>query len=301
MRYSRLQESAAQQPEKRQPESHAKPSSKKMIFFIVLLIAAVAVYLIGAAAIGDFFSKNIITPVISFFTGEEPQSSAAPQASGTPAPQASAAPVAKVEIPAMPVYALQVGVFDNLENARQLAQALQEKGGAGYIEDNGNSFRVLIAAYAKESDAKNVKQRLAAEESMDSKIYVIGEASANVSLDASVQQTAALEEAIAFSGQMVADMLALSISYDKGEVPLEEAMAKIASLSKKANSLETALDESGVSKDNILVKNLLSFLGEATSIVNSISGDTGSVAYSATLKHAYMAIAELRAAMVAGV
>ena len=74
-------------------------------------------------------------------------------------------------IPEFSLYALQAGVFSDTENAQKYADELINKGGAGYVVEFDEGFRVLIAGYLNEDDAKNVKERLLEEQNIHKSRY----------------------------------------------------------------------------------------------------------------------------------
>lgn len=65
----------------------------------------------------------------------------------------------KLEVPSYSVYAVSINDFDNLSQAEEYANAVKEKGGAGFVYKNGEHF-VFVSSYPSLSEAKEIKQNL---------------------------------------------------------------------------------------------------------------------------------------------
>ena len=63
MRYSRAQYENS--------KTSQQKGSRSFLFFAILAVVIVGVYLIGVAKVGDFLSQKIVTPVVSWLTGED--------------------------------------------------------------------------------------------------------------------------------------------------------------------------------------------------------------------------------------
>ena len=167
MRYSRMQ----------YENTRAQQRSFKGIWlFVVIIAAAVGIYLIGAAKVGDFLSQKIVTPVVSWLTGEKPQQEPSGSANTAVVPSSAAGETVSkdLKMEGGTIYALQVGLYTEEKNAQDASAQLVSKGGAGYILQTQEGMRVLIAGYATREDAENVQQRLASEQQMETSIYEMG-------------------------------------------------------------------------------------------------------------------------------
>ncbi|SKC64312.1 SPOR domain-containing protein [Maledivibacter halophilus] len=63
------------------------------------------------------------------------------------------------EIPALSIYSIQVGSFDNREHAQKQVENLNEKGLGGYIVDT-DRFRVVTMSFTERSDAEKFKEEI---------------------------------------------------------------------------------------------------------------------------------------------
>lgn len=143
--------------------ARAKQDSSFSFFVAVAILLALA-YLGAATKAGTFLAEKVVRPVfeqLGVFSGE-----------GT-APEATSSPVGTVSYtaPAMDFYFLQVGVYASQENAETEAKSIQSQGGAGYVYQDKEDFRVILSAYTSQDDAETVQQRLA--DTMELKVLPI--------------------------------------------------------------------------------------------------------------------------------
>lgn len=124
------------------------------ISFLFAVAALLLLAYIGAATkAGTFLAENVVRPVfeqLGVFSNEEPQAEEMP----------SPAEAISYTVPAMDFYFLQAGVYASQDNAETEAQSIQKQGGAGYVYQDEEDFRVILSAYTSENDAEIVKQRL---------------------------------------------------------------------------------------------------------------------------------------------
>lgn len=302
MRYSRIKE-----------HEYQGRSGGKGAIVIVILVLAAAFYLIGASKVGEFLSDNVVTPVVAWVTGETPKPkesdgkhsavSAAPEPSGSQAsPSASAtadAPVSKtISIDANTVYALQVGVFDQEQNAEDMAQSLRSKGGAGYIVKEGESYRVLISAYKTEAEAQNVKTRLVDEQKLDSKLYNIATEKVNIELSAPEEFLSQLEEAIQKSSETHDALLDLSLAYDKGEKTIDQVKDELKSLQENGKKIADAMGQIDQTGTVAAVSSIKTFYSRAESALGKLLDAETQVTMSSGIKSAYLDVAMARKALI---
>ena len=133
-------------------------------FFVAVAILLALAYLGAATKAGTFLAEKVVRPVfeqLGVFAGDR----AAPEASSSPEGTVS------YTAPAMDFYFLQVGVYASQENAETEAKSIQSQGGAGYVYQDKEDFRVILSAYTSQDDAETVQQRLA--DTMELKVLPI--------------------------------------------------------------------------------------------------------------------------------
>ena len=114
-------------------------------FFVAVAILLALAYLGAATKAGTFLAEKVVRPVfeqLGVFAGDR----AAPEASSSPEGTVS------YTAPAMDFYFLQVGVYASQENAETEAKSIQSQGGAGYVYQDKEDFRVILSAYTSQDD-----------------------------------------------------------------------------------------------------------------------------------------------------
>lgn len=171
MRYSRMMS----QPPHRQKKRYGN-------LILIAIILGITVYFVSAGAAGGWLAENVINPIFnsdpSAAVAATPNTSlsAAPTvlpsespsgASPNATPQAVSLPEAsgaraeeQIKVDSVALFTLQAGAFSDEANAKTTASEIIARGGAGYVAYDGSLYRALIAGYATEEDAKNVKTEL---------------------------------------------------------------------------------------------------------------------------------------------
>lgn len=291
MRYSREQYENARMPQQR--------SSKGIWLFAIIIVAAVGVYLIGAAKVGDFLSQKIVTPVVSWLTGEKPDG---PTDSGNPAVLPSASPSSDITSKEMKmsggtVYALQVGLYAEEENAKQASQQLVSKGGAGYILKTNEGMRVLIAGYATKEDAENVQQRLSKEQQMETSIYEISTQDVTVAVSADADAISKVETAMSNANKYYSDLLGYAISFDKQQMNKEALQQSITGMKNDAATVKTNLQGLNAS-DNKVIGALIAYYQTVESALAKAQNDMSEAALSSQIKEIYLEIGAAKVELV---
>lgn len=221
------------QTRRRRPPQRRRSRSHNGGWLLLAVVLVGVAYFGAAGTAGTWLAKNVIQPVASTLGlfGEEKQTPA-PSAQATPTGQGSVA----VEMPAQTVYTLQTGVFSSSENASTESKNMQAKGGAGYVLQDGNNYRVLLSCYQQESEAKSVKERLA--ESMETKVYPITTQAGKAYVHTDAQATV-LKEAQAMYEKARTALFEAAVLVEKPE----EAKEKAKQARTQLQELQTKLDE----------------------------------------------------------
>lgn len=297
MRYSRTQYQQRQ----------GSGAGKGVVVVVVLLAVAALVYFIGAAKIGNFISESIVTPVISWFTGEpakspegNPGSVVVPTDTADPQNTEDTSNTQQLSLPAYTVYSLQVGVYQDRNNALSQAESLMNQGGAGYILDRNGEYRVLIAGYKTEDEAKNVKDRLSSEQDMDSKIYLLETKELALELSGSQEALEACKNALEKSSDYIDELLSLSLAFDKGEKTAEEISEELTKLKEQAEEIKNSVDELGKKDDNNVIDSLVAYYDGIQEVLDQLGSETEQLPLSSGLKHAYLELGDKRVALIEG-
>ena len=279
MRYSRME---GKQPPK-------SSGGKGIIAIVIVAILAAAVYLIGASKVGEFLSDNVVEPIVGVFAdGDNGDADAAGDENDEPS-QTKNANTVDFTLPEFSIYALQAGVFSDMQNAQKYADELINKGGAGYIVEFADGYRVLISGYLSEDDAKNVKSRLLEEQNMDTSVIEIKGEEIKAEIEADLQ-TAELISSASIN-EDIQRLTEISISRDKAEITEEQAVEELTAMKETATAMIEKLSD--VDDDDLAnaLKNYYVALEEA--LERAIS-DLDEVAFSSGVKYAYLAAAVAR-------
>lgn len=285
MRYSRMEE--------RQPQ---KSGGGRKGWAVVVIIAAIAigVYLIGAAKVGDFLAKNVVDPVAQAFSQNDdaPQASEQPTQSAAQTKNAASAQQVDIEIGEFTLYAIQAGVFSDEANARQYADELTKKGGAGFVTQVDDGYRVYISGYMSKEDATGVKNRLIDEQDMDTSVYEMKGDKISVCAQADENTAKLLDEADINGG--IEELTSLSLSRDKGEITAEQAREKLTQISQ---DLQTALSQLNDAGNGSLTQALIAYFEAAHEGVERAVDSKDDVELSSAMKYAYLSAAYARSVL----
>ncbi len=284
MRYSRM------------PPEKKKAKHLPAIIAGVLVLGAVSVYLIGANTVSDFLSQNVVAPVAALFTPDAtPEPKTSTLAQETPQAQPTEEQNSTIIIPSNTVYAIQMGVFDEQENANAVATDAKNKGGAGYIiEDSGK--RVILAGYPTEQEAKAVKENLATSQQMETAIYEIKSDSLEFAVQGKSEEITELENAIISYDTAQSMVYDLIISFDKSEKTQEQALAELQSIATTVEEAKKTVD--GITKgvDNSIM-DLVSMFEIVETSLRELS-DSAGIELSSGMKNAYIGFAVQRQVMI---
>ena len=280
MRYSRLM---AQPPKKKR---------RYTALIIVIVILAAAVYFAGAGAAGGWLAENVINPVFN-------NDSTSVAATSTESSDVSTASVEEtvqtVNLPAesgtrveeeisadeVSLYALQVGAFSEEDNAKNTASSVRALGGAGFVAYDGELYRVLIAAYTDESDAKEVKTTLESE-NVSTSVFTLSSGTLTFKIGAEQSQIDAIKACFNVVPEIIDTLQQIIYDADKGE----NVDAALAALRQKATEKADNL-EAVVSTDGGAMQSLSTYMQGLCKTLENIplSTDVSEVEFSSELKY----------------
>lgn len=258
-------------------ESYNKKSNTPKIFAVIVVLG-VLVYILSSGTVGKFISDQIITPVANFFTGEQANQSEQP-VSPSPSPSTTESPkegqaasqnvVSKtLEIPANAYFALQMGIFNDEQNAWDAAEQLRQQGGAGYILQDGEQFRVLMSAYHTQDEARTVKDRLQGE-GIETSIYEFSSEATSFNVKGEETYVVIIEEVFGFLPTFIEEVYDLSIELDQGQLELEGATTKLNALITTFDEKNKQLSNIASSSDNEIVKSLSGAINDIKQLLDT--------------------------------
>lgn len=218
-----------------------------------LAAVGLAVYLITASAAGKWLAEEVMAPAFSALS-ELPifSSDAMEQLEEETAPEQDVLSVslnsggnsvsAEVALPALEVYALQMGAFSSAENAGAMAGSIQARGAGGYICQDGEMYRVLAAGYGSQSDAKAVKDRLV-EEGADCTLYTISAPAVTFSITASEEQLQEIKGGFSALVEAQSALMAACLDFDSKGMAVQEGQQLIRNIGESLSAACQPLDK----------------------------------------------------------
>ena len=134
-----------------------------------------------------------------------------------------------IDLPEYRWFALQTGVFEKEEAARQSALAFQKRGAAGYLWKDGR-FRVLAAVYPTQEDARYVREQLLEQHTIDSYIYNVTFPAVTLRLKGMQGQLEILQAALTHAHDLSAALQRIAVAIDRQEISVQDAVTQIQAL-----------------------------------------------------------------------
>lgn len=257
--------------EKMERQRRIYPGSYSRIASAVMLAAAVLVVISG------------------LFSGERADGfslSKMPQQTAVPLDEAfdETMTEAIVELPAKNWYALQVGVFESEESARQSSLAFQKRGAAGYLWQDGR-YRVLAAAYPEREDAQQVREQLRDQHSIDSYLYAIEFPAVSMRLNGMQGQVDILQAAFAHVNDLALQIQALSVQMDRQELSASETAGQLSALDTQMDLVTLRLEQRFSAPVPSVVQALAECLKDYSQFVEDFSPQESAAALGMKLKY----------------
>ncbi len=272
----------------------SKPPQKKRKFgslIIVAVILGITAYFVGAGAAGGWLAENVINPVFNSGTGkaEEPSPTltaavspaATVETSNLPETPAGAQTEEQITAQSITLYTLQVGAFSDEANAKQAAQEVVNRGGAGFVAYDGSLYRVLVAGYTAETDAKSVKTELESQ-GISTTVFKLESGALEFKIGAEQQQINAIKACFDVVPTTVSELQQIIYASDKGE----KVDDRVAALKTQADEVTASL-KSIVSTESQAMSSLVTYMDSFCEKLGSIhkSSDVSGVAFSSELKY----------------
>lgn len=263
-----------------------------------LLFAGLVIYFISASPVADWLSGNVVEPVFSGIRNALQPQTAPPAAlpEATPAAQAAASEqtVSTTEItpPALTLYALQMGVYAQADNAKAQAASIQERGAAGYVLEDAGRYRVLAAAYQDEASLKTVREQLSAQ-GMESAAYTMTGLQPKLKVTALGEQAAGLQAAFLALYEAEQALCEQALRFDAETRSVSEGQAAVQEIASALAEAQAAF--SGLAQaDSPVLAQLAACYADCREAMTALTTDDlqqSTVDYSAKMKytHLYMA------------
>lgn len=127
-------------------------------------------------------------------------------------------------------YAIQTGVFSSEEAAAEKSQAYTGRGAPGTVVRDGEKWRVFIACYGSETDASAVRQRLGANQRVETYLYRWSCPELRLRLTGMAGQLDVVEAGLSLVRQTAEQLRDAAILLDAGEATATEAARTVAEI-----------------------------------------------------------------------
>lgn len=258
----------------------------------IIIIVCVVIYFVSAGTVGKWIAQNIVTPVLSLFEENDAAGTDIPQAEATGNPQDPGEKVnEKILLPDLSVYALQLGVYAEQANADDAAGLAKERGGAGYILNDGN-MRVLLSAYKTREEAKSVSDNLLSTENYETYEYDLPAKGVTFDITALRENVDAIKAFFETTKSIHDAYYDLTLKYDKKEITADDVLAALSGLKADAVPKIEAIQAMNKEGDAVLenMKNFADGLSECLRV--DLSGKSD-VEISSQLKYNYIWLSDL--------
>ena len=203
--------------------------------FVLLLLLAALVYVFVATPVGAF--------VLSFFKAkgagnEAPLPTRVPDTA--PPPSGQTALTETVKLPGLELYALEMGRYDSIEDARSLINSLRSLGAAGYGLASGEGYRILASGYGTEAAAVSVKDRLFSQ-GYDCTLYKLEADEVDIDVTADETRLGAVRAAAALARSLIDELSEQVLRFDTEERGTEYGRAIVGELLERIREVRSRL------------------------------------------------------------
>ena len=205
----------------------------------------------------------------------------------------------EITLPGSTWYALQLGAFENENAAQELAQQYAMRGAAGYVWYDGR-YRTLAAVYPTRDDAQYVRTQLVQEHTVDSYLFQIDLPAIRVRMSGMRGQLDIWEAAFAQANALASGLQSLSVSIDRQELSVEEALAGVQALGQEADTVSLRLKQRFAEPRHASVEGLMACFSDYAAFLDTVSRNDSAVEMSTRLKRQTLRTLELIQAVYDG-
>lgn len=152
----------------------------------------------------------------------------------TPTPVASAydetVETREVTLPEENWYAIQTGIYSTQEAAQEKRDTYAQRGAPGYVNQDGEKWRVYIACYGEKDDAAAVRERLSVNQDVETYLHTWSCPEIKLRLTGMVGQLDVVETGLTLIHQAASVLRDNAALLDGGERTLGEAQSVVEAL-----------------------------------------------------------------------
>ncbi len=270
-------------------QGHTQSSASTWTILCILILVAFAAALVSFSPFGEKLQGKAVTWIESMIHGNTSVEHKAEQvfaaATSLPTPEPTVEPQ-KIEvlyIEAVPFYMVQMGNYTKQEDAVIVSAQNQAMGGAGYIWERKNAFRLMAAAY---TDAESLKlvQRQIREDGYVNEAYITDSRTVQVTLNGDPEAIDLFKIAITVLSDCPMQLCEWTIKYDRKEMEREEIASKLKGMKQNIDEIISDL-QSIESKD---IEQVCTVLGKYENAISTFLKSHDSIKqdyYTGSLRH----------------
>lgn len=130
-------------------------------------------------------------------------------------------------------YAIQTGIYSTAASANEHRDTYAKRGAPGYVNQDGEKYRVYIACYATKEDAAAVRERLRLNQEVETFLHTWVCPALTLRLTGMVGQLDVVESGLSLSGNAAAALRDAAALLDSGESTTAEALAVVQGLNEQ--------------------------------------------------------------------
>ncbi|HHU79222.1 MAG: SPOR domain-containing protein [Caldicoprobacterales bacterium] len=280
MRYSRIRKRQARK--------------RYTTLILIILLGFSIVYIFSAGQLGKLVSNLLLSVINGESKGEESKTDyddpvlTVPENTEEPA-RDTVKVTETLKTNALTIYAIQMGAFTDGSNAEAFAQELRNKGGAGYILDDG-FYRVMAIGFQSEEDAQKVRKGLK-DDDIEAHVYKMAASGVNMEITATKDNVAAISSAYESWEKNYRSLEDIIVSLDSGSVSPIEASDRIRAIKTEMGQMKNQLQEISSNQSNNAILSGLAALYDSScqSLDKVLSKNVDDkVAISSVIKYTYI-------------
>ena len=194
-----------------------------------------------------------------------------------------------INVEAMNFYGIQMGAFNDKQNAQSIADQLKTKGGAGYVLDDQFS-RVMAMMFLTEGDAISVKEQLK-NQSVEAQIYELKCPGVDMEITAASEKIEGIKSSFSLLKDKIGVMESIVKDLDNDKITAEIAISKVGEIKNEITAKADQLNQySATQESSQVLSGLKGLLSDQASNLDQITQGNMSdkVAVSSKIKYTYI-------------
>ncbi len=186
-----------------------------------------------------------------------------------------------IQLPSATWIALELGSFDQIDDANALATLYQARGAAGYVWVD-ERFRILAALYDNRDDASSVREQLRDVHEIETQIFDISLPVTTVRMQGMVGQLDILQAGFIHANDLIAQLQDLSLLIDRQEVSVDQAIDDLLAINAQTSLVAMRIAQRFPKPWHETIEGLVAIFDQFETFASSVS-QTASLSEMSTL------------------